>query len=178
MIVVSEYDPAWPRAFARIRSRIAPVLAGVAIAIEHVGSTSVPGLSAKPIVDIDVIVRADGVAAAIERLASLGYEHQGDLGVPQREAFRHAHAPAHHLYVCVEGRPHLLNHLAFRDALRADSELAREYGNLKRELARRFPNDIDAYVAGKTAFVTSVLERTGAFSATELAAIERLSARP
>jgi GrpB-like predicted nucleotidyltransferase (UPF0157 family) len=174
MIVVSEYDPQWPAAFEQIRLRVAPALTGIAIAVEHVGSTSVPALSAKPIVDIDVIVRADDVAVAVERLRPLGYEHQGDLGVPQREAFRHEHTPAHNLYVCVAGSLHLRNHLALRDGLRADPGLVREYGALKRDLARRFRNDIDAYVAGKTPFVTSVLERTGAFSPAELAAIRAL----
>jgi GrpB-like predicted nucleotidyltransferase (UPF0157 family) len=174
MIVVVEYDALWAQWFAQIRSRIAPALAGVAIGIEHVGSTSVPALSAKPIIDVDAIVEEGDVAAAIERLAPLGYEHQGDLGVPQREGFRHGHAPAHNLYVCVAASLHLRNHLALRDALRADDDLACEYGALKRDLARRFPNDIDAYVAGKTAFVTSVLERTGAFSRAELAAIRAL----
>jgi GrpB-like predicted nucleotidyltransferase (UPF0157 family) len=174
MIVVSEYDPCWGHSFAQIHSRIATVLAGVAVRIEHVGSTSVPGLSAKPIIDVDAIVEARDVTAAIERLASLGYEHQGDLGVPQREAFRHGHAPAHNLYVCVAGSLHLRNHLTLRDALRAYPDLVREYGALKRDLALRFPQDIEAYVAGKTAFVTRILERTGEFSPTELAAIRAL----
>ncbi len=174
MIVVVEYDPLWTQSFAHIRSRIAPALAGVATGIEHVGSTSVPALSAKPVIDVDAIVKDGDVASAIARLASLGYEHRGDLGVPQREAFRHGHVPAHNLYVCVAGSLHLRNHLALRDALRADRDLVREYGALKRDLARRFPNDIDAYVAGKTAFVTGVLERSGAFSAAELAAIRAL----
>jgi GrpB-like predicted nucleotidyltransferase (UPF0157 family) len=101
--------------------------------------------------------------------------HQGDLGVPQREAFRHNYETAHNLYVCVAGSPHLHNHLALREALRSDPELVRRYGVLKRDLARRFPNDIDAYVDGKAAFITGVLTRSGALSKSELAAIARIN---
>lgn len=173
-VVVVAYDPAWPAAFEAIRARIAPALAGIAGSIEHVGSTSAPGLAAKPIIDIDVAVpdSAAAVAAAVAALATLGYEHRGDLGIAGREAFT---APAggvfaHHLYVCREGSLALRNHLALRDYLRAHPADATEYGSLKQGLAARYPDDINAYVAGKAPFVLGVLERCG-FSAQELAAI-------
>src|SRR6266540_5229473 len=87
-VVVVEYDPEWPRVFERIRAAVAPALGGVAVAIEHVGSTSVSGLAAKTIIDVDVVVpTVADVAVAIERLATLGYVHRGDLGIPGREAF-------------------------------------------------------------------------------------------
>ncbi|HTX59977.1 MAG TPA: GrpB family protein [Verrucomicrobiae bacterium] len=177
-IVVTDYDPAWPASFERIRERIAPALSGIALAIEHVGSTSVPGLPAKPILDVDAIVERRHVAEAIERLAPLGYEHVGDLGVRDREAFRHNHATRHNLYVCVAGSSNLRNHLALRDALRSDSNLAREYGELKRRLAARFPDDIDAYVAGKSALILRVLEASGRLTGDELAEIRAINALP
>jgi GrpB-like predicted nucleotidyltransferase (UPF0157 family) len=88
-IVVVDYDPTWPDAFELVRSTVWPVVRDVALAIEHVGSTSVPGLAAKPIIDISVVLRADAdLAPAIERLATVGYSHQGNLGIEKREAFR------------------------------------------------------------------------------------------
>lgn len=172
-VVVVAYDPAWPAAFEAIRARIAPALAGIAGSIEHVGSTSAPGLAAKPIIDIDVVVpdSAAAVAAAVAALATLGYEHRGDLGIVGREAFRAPAGPiAHPLYVCREGSLALRNHLALRDYLRVHPAAVTEYGSLKRALAARYPDDIDAYVAGKAPFVLGVLELCG-FSAEELASI-------
>ena len=117
---VVDNDPAWPIAFEEIRSRLEPALADVALALEHVGSTAVPGLAAKPVIDVDVVVAdATQVPIAIERLAALGYEHQGDLGVVGREAFGPLPGgPYHHLYVVVEGSEPHLDHVQLRDYLR------------------------------------------------------------
>jgi GrpB-like predicted nucleotidyltransferase (UPF0157 family) len=164
-VVVVEYDPAWVTAFELLRDRIAPVLGDLAVGIEHVGSTAVPGLDAKPIVDIDVVIRrAEDLDEAAARLEMLGYTRLGDLGIVGREAFRAlAELPRHHLYVCAAGSAPLQAHLTLRDALRADPELAASYAALKRELAERFRDDRDSYTEGKTAFITSVLldERSG-----------------
>jgi acetyl esterase/lipase len=162
-IEVVEADPAWAARFEDLRARIAPALDGLALAIEHVGSTAVPGLAAKPIVDLDVVVADEAAAAAaIARLERLGYRHVGDRGVPGREAFeRPPGTPPHHLYVCLRGGVALENHLRLRDRLRADPERARAYGDLKRRLAEAHPDDIDAYIAGKTAFIASVLREEG-----------------
>ena len=117
-IVVVDYDPAWPQLIETLRGPIWNAVSDLAIAIEHVGSTAVPGLAAKPIVDIALVVPRDRVGAAIARLATLGYEHKGDLGIPGREAMRHPPgAPRHHLYVCPEGNLALANQLALRDYL-------------------------------------------------------------
>lgn len=163
MIEVVDYDPAWPATFATLRDRIAPALADAATAIEHVGSTSVPGLAAKPVIDLDVIVPdAASVPIAIARLATLGYAHRGDLGVAGREAFRApADLPRHHLYVVPAGHVALRNHLAVRDALRADADLVARYAAMKRELAARFPDDVDGYCAGKSAFLLAILAAAG-----------------
>jgi len=159
-ILIADYDPHWPALFARLRSRIEPALEGIASRIEHVGSTAVPGLAAKPIIDLDVVVPSvTAVPVAIERLASLGYVHEGDLGIAGREAFRAPAAlPKHHLYVCVQGSAALANHLAVRDALRADPALAQEYGRLKRRLAREAGSDRARYVDGKTVFLSAILK--------------------
>ena len=177
-IVVVDYDPNWPNIFDALRERIWPVLSGCATSIEHVGSTAVPGLAAKPIIDMTVVVPAsDDVPVAISHLAELGYTHQGNLGVEGREAFRTPGAmPRHHLYLCASGSLALRNHLAVREHLRGYPDVAKEYGDLKKRLAAQFPADIDAYVAGKTDLLVRILADAG-FHADELAAIERINRR-
>ena len=171
-IEVVDHDPAWADRFEAIRARLAPALAGIAVGIEHVGSTAVPGLAAKPIIDIDVVVAdAADLPEAIRRLGELGYAHLGDLGVRDREAFRRPPgSERHNLYVCLAGGEGLRNHLALRDHLRGHPDAVRAYGDLKRRLAREAP-DIDAYVVGKTELIVSLLRTAGIDEAT-LAAIE------
>lgn len=158
-VVVVPYDAAWPATFALVRERIAPVLGDLAVGIEHIGSTAVAGLDAKPIVDIDVVIRhADDLPEVVRRLATLGYTHLGDLGVLGREAFRAAPEwLRHHLFVCAAGAAALQAHLTLRDALRADGQLAARYAALKHELAERYRNDRDSYTEGKSVFIASVL---------------------
>ena len=99
---IVKYNPSWVSMFEMIRDFVTPVLTDIVLAIEHVGSTSVQGLSAKPIIDMDVVVNSHvEVLIAIQRLGSIGYIHQGDLGISGREAFAPpAGLPEHHLYVC------------------------------------------------------------------------------
>lgn len=158
-VVVVPYDGAWPRRFAALRSRLLTALGDLAVAVEHVGSTAVPGLAAKPIVDVDVVIRREeDLFETAQRLSNLGYAHIGDLGVAGREAFRQPpDLPPHHLYVCVAGTVELQRHLAFRDALRADGELAARYAALKHDLAERYRDDRDAYSEGKTRFIAAAL---------------------
>jgi GrpB-like predicted nucleotidyltransferase (UPF0157 family) len=162
-VVVVDYDPRWESHFALLRARVWPAVEDFAVAIEHVGSTSVRGLAAKPIVDLDVIVRSEGdVALAIERLGAIGYAYRGNLGIEGREAFRAAvNEPAHNLYVCREDCAAVRDHVTFRDYLRAHPETARAYEELKRDLARQFPEDIDRYSVAKTDFVTGILKTAG-----------------
>ncbi|QDU93623.1 dephospho-CoA kinase/protein folding accessory domain-containing protein [Lignipirellula cremea] len=173
-ITVVAYDPEWPQTFAKLRDQVWPAVREAVLAIEHVGSTSVPGLAAKPVIDISVVVgdTAD-VATAITGLAKLGYVHRGNLGIAGREAF---HAPpgtlAHHLYVCPQGSLGLRNHLAFRDYLRTHPAAVQAYGELKQRLARQFADNIDGYVDGKTEFILAILAQAELTSA-ELESIGR-----
>jgi GrpB-like predicted nucleotidyltransferase (UPF0157 family) len=158
-IVISEYDLHWPELFRELRDGLPPGLRMRVRSIEHIGSTAVPGLAAKPIIDIDVVVaeQAD-VAEAIAMLAAAGYPHKGNAGVPGREAFdQPPHLPEHHLYVCVEGAAPLVAHLRLRDHLRANPDTAREYAALKRELAAAYGDDRAGYTEAKTAFIEAVL---------------------
>jgi GrpB-like predicted nucleotidyltransferase (UPF0157 family) len=160
-VIVVGYDPSWPETFQALRNGIAGALSGLAAAIEHVGSTAVPGLAAKPIIDIDVLLASEAMLdEAIERLARIGYTHRGNLGVPEREAFwAPAASPPHHLYVCPPESLEFRRHIAFRDYLRLHKEVARAYGDLKMALARQFREDRTAYNEGKTAFVLEMIAK-------------------
>ena len=160
-ITVEEYDPLWAEQFETLRSRIAPALGRLAAAIEHVGSTAVAGLAAKPIIDIDVLLRGrDDLAPAVKKLYSLGYLHRGDLGIPGRESFR---APLddvpHHLYLCLPQCREFDRHIAFRDYLRTHPDDVVAYARLKRQLAARHRTHRDAYTQAKAEFVNLILQR-------------------
>jgi GrpB-like predicted nucleotidyltransferase (UPF0157 family) len=156
-----EYDPAWPAVFEALAAPVRDAVDNLGAEVEHVGSTAVPGLAAKPVIDMDVVVASpDDVPAAIELLSALGYVHEGDEGISGREAFRWPPGAArHHLYVVVAGSAPHLDHIRFRDHLRADPEAAAEYAALKRELALRHRADRDAYTDAKADYVATVLTR-------------------
>lgn len=168
-IQVVDYDPAWPDIFEALRRHVWAVVADFALAVEHVGSTSVPGLAAKPVIDMSIVIpSSDDIPLAVERLATLGYVHLGERGIHGREAFQApAGLPDHHLYVCPAGSLGLRNHLALRDYLCAHPEAAKQYGRLKQQLAVPFKNDIEGYVDGKTDFIVTILHEMG-FSPDEL----------
>lgn len=178
-ITVVDYDPQWLALFERLRATIWPAVRDVALGVEHVGSTSVPGLAAKPVIDLSVVVPTEAeLAPAIERLATLGYVHRGNLGVEGREAFHSPHRePPHHLYLCPRESLGLANHLAVRDYLRAHPDKARAYGELKKRLAGEFPDDIESYVDGKTDLLLDIL-RASTLTPGQLAAIERANRKP
>jgi len=161
---IADYDPQWPVTFQQICGPITAALGPLAQRIEHVGSTAVPGLAAKPIIDLDVVIatRSD-LPAVTARLRPLGYQPEGDLGVVGREAFTTPPgAPPHHVYVCAADNPALASHLAFRDVLRGDPGTARAYAQLKRSLASQFRDDRTAYTEAKTAFIEQVLATSAA----------------
>ena len=162
-VAVVPYDPDWPARFAALAERVTRAFAhapAIALRVEHVGSTAVPGLCAKPVIDLDVLVAADDLPAAIARLATLGYVHEGDKGIAGREAFAWPAGEArHHLYLGTPDASPIRDHLAFRDHLRAHPEVAADYAARKRELATRFAHDRGAYQAGKDAFVAAVTAR-------------------
>ncbi len=172
-IEIVGYDPAWPETFASLSRALAAALGPLALRIEHVGSTSVPGLGAKPIIDLDVVIESPRtLPLVVEALNTLGYSHEGDGGIPGREAFgREGDAvpadgsgrvwPAHHLYVCPSGSEELRRHLRFRDHLRSHPDAAARYEALKRDLAHRYPDDIDSYAGAKSAFVERILALDG-----------------
>jgi GrpB-like predicted nucleotidyltransferase (UPF0157 family) len=162
-VVICDYDPTWPQRYEALRRPVADALGDLAAQIDHVGSTSVRGLAAKPTIDIVIRLRsADDLPTAIERLARLGYAHEGDLGIGGREAF--ATPPGygphdHHLYVCVPDWGGYADQVVFRDYLRAHPDVADAYARLKRSLAARHRNNRRAYANAKADFVRTVLAR-------------------
>ncbi len=165
-IVVSDYDPSWPSSFELLHDRIWPIVEGTAVRIDHVGSTAVPGLAAKPIIDMDIVVAsADDVAPTIALLGAAGYRWDGDLGVAEREAFSAPtglERPVHHLYLVVAGsRPHA-DHVLLRDLLRDDDEACRRYEEVKRRSATDAGSDLERYVAAKASLVAALLARARA----------------
>jgi GrpB-like predicted nucleotidyltransferase (UPF0157 family) len=164
VIEVAEYNPEWPRAFERLRAEYAAAMAAAGVpvvAIEHVGSTSVPGLAAKPVIDCDIVVGQPDVAPASEVLIGLGFRPEGDLGIPLRWAFKEpARLARTNTYVIVAGSLSLRNHLAVRDTLRANPELREQYAAVKRR-AGATAADIDEYIQLKNDMVQRILAASG-----------------
>jgi len=164
-IVVVPWQPEWLRSFEKIRDTLLPELKGLILVIEHVGSTSVPGLAAKPIIDIDIVIKDQRAFPAVKKaLTGLGYQHVGDLGIPGREAFKYSNKPElmeHHLYVCVQDSSELKRHLALREHLKAHPEDRDRYAQVKCAAAARHPTDIDAYLEEKTPIILEIYQKCG-----------------
>jgi GrpB-like predicted nucleotidyltransferase (UPF0157 family) len=159
-VEVVENDPAWPAAFERERGLIADALGDLMLGIEHVGSTAVPGLGAKPVIDIMIGVRAlaDG-EKCVRPLEGLGYEYRGEAGIPGRLYFRRftEGRRSHQIHMVPHGGDFWERHLLFRDYLRGRPEEAEEYYRLKLRLAAQFRDDRLGYNEAKTEFIESAL---------------------
>jgi GrpB-like predicted nucleotidyltransferase (UPF0157 family) len=164
-VVVLPYDIAWQSAFQKIKSEIEEAVGDLIIGVEHVGSTSVEGMSAKPCIDIDVIIKDDSVFSAVaDRLKTIGYIHEGDLGIKDREAFKYLNKPhlqTHHLYVCPQYSEELHRHMVFRDFLRSNAEAVKKYSAIKEKAAELFPDDIDQYIKYKTPCIEELYRQCG-----------------
>ncbi|KGM92841.1 hypothetical protein Z968_12965 [Clostridium novyi A str. 4552] len=162
-VIVEEYNLEWKNEFQRIKNELLTVLAGKVNSIEHVGSTSVEGLMAKPIIDIDVVID-ENFEEVKEGLKSIGYIHEGDLGIVGREAFCYINKPhlmVHHLYVCNKDNEELHRHITFRDYLRQHKEDRDRYGSIKKEMALKYPEDIDSYIEGKQSVILDIYRKCG-----------------
>ena len=164
-VEVMPYDEAWKSNFEKIKAEIEKAAGDIIVCTEHVGSTAVKGLCAKPCIDIDVVI--DDVSVFDElvcRLSNIGYIHEGNLGIEGREAFKYSdkpHLQKHHLYVCAKDSTELHRHITFRNFLRNDPEAARRYGKVKEEAARLFPYDIDKYIEYKTSCIRELYKKCG-----------------
>jgi GrpB-like predicted nucleotidyltransferase (UPF0157 family) len=167
---IVEYDAGWPALAAAEIGRIEQALGGVAVRLEHVGSTAVPGLASKPILDlqlsVDAIEPLERYSEALERLAYLF------VTAPESPDYHLFAKPperprTHHLHVCAAGSEHEFRHVAVRDFLRAHQDEAARYAELKRDVAERHPQDRLAYIAGKEAYVTALEHRALAWATSE-----------
>ena len=164
-VAVLPYDSGWKAEFEKIKSEIIGAIGGLIVGVEHVGSTSVEGMSAKPCIDIDVVIRDGSVlSAVIDGLGGLGYVHEGDLGIKGREAFRYddkPHLMKHHLYVCTQDSMELYRHVRFRDYLRGNSEAVKKYSRVKEAGAELYPDDIDGYMEYKAPCIEEMYRLCG-----------------
>ena len=145
-VIVLPYDPKWKNDFEKIKQELVNAIGDLIVCIEHVGSTSVEGLSAKPIIDIDVVISDYSVFDSIvSKLSTIGYFHVGDLEIKEREVFKYfdkPHLRKHHLYVCPQNSKELLRHITFRDFLRNNPEAVKKYGKVKENAAKLFPDNM------------------------------------
>ena len=161
-ITVLNYDPEWPLKYERERKAIAEILDGNGISIYHIGSTSVPGLAAKPIIDMMAVVRSlEKVDDARGKFSELGYEYLGEFGIAGRRYFRKGgDERTHQIHIFqADDWNNIGRHLAFRDYMRTHEKERAEYAKIKTALAQRFPYDIDGYCDGKDAFVREMEKR-------------------
>lgn len=171
-ILIEDHNPQWAQNFTHLSEVYLKYLDDLSISVEHVGSTAVPGLCAKPVIDIDIVIDSvSELERIIPVLTDLGYLYLGEVGVPDRFVLKQISNAVpldgtgrswqkHHLYCCIKGSTALENHLIFRDNLMRDISLANSYTELKLALAKSASN-MDEYVRGKTAFITGVLATNG-----------------
>lgn len=158
-IIVSPYNPKWPKLFQQEAALIREIFGPELVNIHHIGSTSVPGLSAKPIIDILAVVKdIEGVDRFNEQMKAIGYEPRGEFGIAGRRYFPKGGAErTHHVHAFqFDNIYEIERHLAFRDYLRAHPEVAHRYGQVKSQLAAQFSNDPEGYMDGKDALVKEI----------------------
>lgn len=164
-VTVLPYDKGWKLNFEKIKKGLINTLGDTILGIEHVGSTSVEGLSAKPIIDIDIVIKDYSVFELVkEKLTLIGYVHEGDLGIKDREAFKYVgkeNLQQHHLYVCPQNSTELVRHITFRNYLRNNQDTVKEYSHVKEEAARLFPEDIDRYIEFKSPCIETIYRKCG-----------------
>ena len=163
-VVVEKWNPKWKDEFERIVVSLGKDIIYNSIKIEHVGSTSVEGLSAKPIIDLDIVIENDKFEIIKRLLNDKGYKHEGDLGIEGREAFSYSgkeELMTHHLYVCPKDSKELFKHITFRDFLKNNPALASEYSKVKEQAAVLYPDDIDKYMEFKSEIIEKIYKRCG-----------------
>lgn len=165
---LTEYQAEWVTHYEREAKVLSTALARYLVHVEHVGSTAVPGLPAKPIIDLmGGLQRIEDVAACRPVLERLGYEYMGEYGIPDRHFFVKGDPRTHHLHLVEVASSFWVDHLVFRDYLRCHPDTAAAYARLKQELAARHAGDREAYTDSKTAFISDVLAKAKRLQARE-----------
>lgn len=160
-VEVTPYNRAWSSMYEEEANKLRGIFGSEIIKIYHIGSTSVHGLKAKPIIDImPVIKNIDRVDKFNIAMIDIGYEPKGENGIIGRRYFQKGgNDRTHHVHMYGLGNTEIERHLAFRDYLRSHPDAVKEYGNLKEELSQRFPNDIEAYIQGKEQLVLEIVKK-------------------
>ena len=177
-IIVVPFDPLWSERFRQEALRISAVFSQELISIHHIGSTAIPGMMAKPVLDIMPVVREiHRVESFNSAMVQLGYEAMGEFGIPGRRHFVKGADDdrTHHLHIYEPNHPEVTRHLNFRDYLTAHAEEARQYALLKTELARQHRNDINRYMQGKDVFIKGVLHKAQTWRENQRAADDRIA---
>ena len=163
-VVVEKWNPQWKYEYEKIVASLGKDIIYNSIKIEHVGSTSVEGLSAKPVIDLDIVIENDKFEIIKRLLNDKGYKHEGDLGIEGREAFSYSgkeELMTHHLYVCPHDSKELFKHITFRNFLKNNPDLAAEYSKVKEQAAVLYPDDIDKYMEFKSEIIEKIYKRCG-----------------
>jgi GrpB-like predicted nucleotidyltransferase (UPF0157 family) len=159
---LAAYDRAWPQCFKEESKRLHEALGAQALDIQHIGSTAIPGMVAKPIVDIAVTVAAlDELTPIIAAFERAGYAYKGEYGLAGRHFFVKGDPVTHHVHVVQRDSVHWRDWLRFRDYMRSHDEDVKAYCRFKLDLAQRFHHNRDAYTEAKTPFITTILEKAG-----------------
>jgi GrpB-like predicted nucleotidyltransferase (UPF0157 family) len=160
--LVEKYNPEWPKWFEEIKVFLGEKVAKACRRIEHVGSTAIPGMTAKPIIDLILVIESERWEEIKSLLEEMGYYYRGNQGIEDREVFRlkdESILPVHHLYVCPKDSPELLKETAFRDYLKKNKKEAKRLSELKWALAEELNNDREAYMDGKSALCQEITEK-------------------
>lgn len=157
-VVVTEYNPDWEKLFQAAAAELKGILGEECLAIHHIGSTSIEGMAAKPVIDLMPVVRKiETVDSFNGKMKTLGYEPRGENGMPGRRYFQKGgDERSHHIHIYENGNREIARHLAFRNYLQKHAKEAERYGTLKKSLAEKYPWDIEKYIRGKEALVAEI----------------------
>ena len=166
-VEIKEYDPQWKKEYEKEKEKLTNIFSDILIDIHHIGSTAIPDIKAKPIIDIMIVVEdINKVDEYNEEMIELGYTPKGEFGIKNRRFFpKGGNERSHHVHVFPKGDPEVKKHLNFRNYLRAHPEEARRYSQLKEVLAAKYYYNIDKYIEGKNDFIQEVDRKAAKWAA-------------
>lgn len=161
-VKLNRFTPLWRQRFRAETRRLAGHIRPSEYLLEHIGSTAVPGLDAKPIIDMSMMIASLArLPLWIKRMESAGYTYKGEYGLPGRHFFTRGNPVTHHLHIVAKGSPHWPHWILFRDYLRAHPGEANKYNDLKTKLAKKYSHNREAYTKAKTPLITAILKKAG-----------------
>jgi len=166
-VEIKEYDPQWKQEYEKEKEKLVGIFSDIVVDIHHIGSTAIPKIKAKPIIDIMVVVEdINKVDEYNEDMIELGYTPKGEFGIENRRFFpKGENERSHHVHVFPKGDPEVKKHLNFRDYLRAHPKEARQYSQLKEVLAAKYYYNIDKYIEGKNDFIQEIDRKAAKWAA-------------